>query len=115
MLAPQAGFDMSTDEIARDKEGYLRDLSLWQPGVAEWLAREENIELTEAHWEVLHLLREFYTNFDHAPNNRALVKFCAQRLNREQVSSAYLMQLFGGTPAKTAAKIAGLPRPTHCL
>jgi tRNA 2-thiouridine synthesizing protein E len=29
--------------------------------------------------------------------------------------SAYLMRLFHGSPAKTAAKIAGLPRPDNCL
>ncbi len=100
---------------ARDKDGYLVDLSCWQPEVAEWLAQQENITLTVAHWEIITALRAFYATFDHAPNNRALVKYCAQNLGADKISSAYIMNLFGGTPAKTAAKIAGLPRPTHCL
>ncbi len=103
------------DVIARDKEGYLVDLACWQPAIAQQLAEEENITLTEAHWQIIQALRDFYIKFDHAPNNRALVKFCAQTLGEEKISSAYIMSLFGGTPAKTAAKIAGLPRPTHCL
>lgn len=106
---------MSGINVARDKEGYLVELSCWEPAIAEQLAQEESITLTTAHWDVIRLLREFYEKFDHAPNNRALVKYCAQTLGADRVSSAYLMGLFGGTPAKTAAKIAGLPRPTHCL
>lgn len=106
---------MSNISVARDKEGYLLELSDWTSDVAEHLAAESSIDLTPAHWDVLNLLREFYERFDHAPNNRALVKYCAQQLGADKVSSASMMALFGGTPAKTAAKIAGLPRPTHCL
>lgn len=106
---------MSTATPARDKEGYLMVLTDWTPAVASQLATEDGISLTDAHWEILHLLRDFYARFDHAPNNRALVKYCTQQLGAERISSAYLMSLFGGSPAKTAAKYAGLPRPTHCL
>jgi len=116
MGLPATGYFMnSTTKPARDKEGYLVDLASWQPDVAEWLAQEENITLTAAHWEIITALRAFYDTFDHAPNNRALVKYCAQKLGADKISSAYIMTLFGGAPAKTAAKIAGLPRPTHCL
>lgn len=83
--------------------------------IASKLAQREGIELSNDHWTVIQLLRQFYEQFDHAPNNRVLVKFCAQQLGDESFSSAQAMRLFGGTPAKTAAKIAGLPRPTHCL
>lgn len=106
---------MSGAVLARDKEGYLLVLADWTPEAADQLANEAGISLTDAHWEILHSLRDFYVRFDHAPNNRALVKYCAQQLGADKISSAYLMTLFGGTPAKTAAKIAGLPRPTHCL
>lgn len=107
---------MTADELPpRDKEGYLIDLSVWSPQVAVALAREEGIALSDAHWDIIHALRDFYARFDHAPNNRALVKYCAQQFGSDRISSAYIMGLFGGSPAKMAAKIAGLPRPTHCL
>lgn len=106
---------MSAERLDRDKEGYLLVLADWTPEAATQLASEAGISLTDAHWEILDLLRAFYDRFDHAPNNRALVKYCAQHLGADKISSAYLMTLFGGSPAKTAAKIAGLPRPTHCL
>lgn len=100
---------------ARDKEGYLRDLDTWTPRVAEALATEEDIHLGESHWEVLELLRAFYARHKLAPNNRALVKAVATELGPDKGRSLHLMLLFGGSFAKTAARIAGLPRPTHCL
>ena len=100
---------------ALDKEGYLRNLGDWSPEVAQRLAAEENIQLTPAHWEILEVLRAFHERYDLAPNNRALVKAVEQSLGADKGRSLYVMRLFGGAPAKTAARIAGLPRPTHCL
>ncbi len=99
----------------RDKEGYIRDLATWTPAVAVALAAREDIILTEAHWEVVELLRAFYARHKLAPNNRALVKAVGTELGPDKGSSLHLMLLFGGSFAKTAARIAGLPRPTHCL
>lgn len=101
--------------IPVDKEGYLKDLADWDEVVAEAIASAENVTLTEAHWEIIQLLKRFYEQFEHAPNMRALVKYTQQQLGEEKGRSIYLMKLFPGSTAKLAAKIAGLPRPTHCL
>lgn len=98
-----------------DKEGYLVDLNDWTPVVAEQLAKAEGISLTQAHWQVINSLRTFYAQTDTSPAMRALVKLVREKLGAEQGSSVYLMHLFGGSPAVTAAKVAGLPRPTNCL
>ncbi len=58
-------------ESAFDKDGFLRKLSDWDPQVAEQIARRENLELTPAHWEVLHLLRAYYLEYDSSPAMRA--------------------------------------------
>lgn len=119
-LKPFPGFDMQTltvagRVIALDKEGYLEMLEDWDESVAAELARLEGIELTPAHWEILHVLRDFHQRFEHSPPMRILVKSVKQALGEEKGTSIYLMQLFPGSPAKRAARIAGLPRPTHCL
>jgi tRNA 2-thiouridine synthesizing protein E len=101
--------------LARDKEGYLKNLADWNPNVAAALAAAEGIELSDAHWEIIHAIREFYQQFDHCPNNRILVKHIKQTLSDTKGNSIYLLGLFPEAPAKKAAKIAGLPRPTHCL
>ncbi len=101
--------------IAYDKEGFLRRLEDWSPDVAEQIAQREGIELSEAHWEIIRLLREFYQRFEASPANRALVKFAAQQLGPDKGRSIYLMSLFPGSPAKLGSKIAGLPKPDNCL
>jgi len=100
---------------ARDKEGYLLDLTDWDPAVAAELAREEGIELSDGHWELIQLIRGFYTEYEVSPAMRVLVKHVREHLGEEKGNSIYLMQLFPGSPAKLLAKLAGLPRPTNCL
>lgn len=107
--------DIDNQRIELDNEGYLRNLEQWTPAVAEALARQEQLELTEAHWEVIKVLRDFYHTFEHAPAMRPLVKAVAQKLGPEKGRSIYLMKLFPESPAKVAARLAGLPKPTNCL
>lgn len=102
-------------QYALDPEDYLVDMTQWSPEVAEALAREEGIELTEAHWEVLGVLRDFYARYEMAPAMRPLVKAVGKALGPEKGRSIHLMRLFPGSPAKVAARLAGLPKPTHCL
>jgi tRNA 2-thiouridine synthesizing protein E len=99
----------------RDADGFLRDLSTWSPQVAERIAQDEQIMLTDAHWELIDVVRRYYARFDSAPSMRPLVKFCAQELGAERGNSLYLLSLFPGSPAKLACKIAGLPKPPNCL
>ena len=98
-----------------DKEGFLCKLDDWTPEIAQQIASGEGIELTDAHWEIIELLREFYRRFEASPANRALVKFTARELGPEKGRSIYLMSLFPGSPAKIGSKIAGLPKPDNCL
>lgn len=101
--------------IETDKEGYLLSLTDWNEKVADAIAKEERINMSTAHWEIVELLRDFYREFEISPAMRALVKRTEQKLGAEKGRSIYLLQLFPPSPAKIASKIAGLPRPTNCL
>jgi tRNA 2-thiouridine synthesizing protein E len=101
--------------IALDKDGYLVELGDWSDEVAQALASHEQIELTPEHWEVLTLLRAFYQEFELSPATRPLIKYTALKLGPEKGNSLHLNRLFKGTPAKLAAKLAGLPKPTNCI
>ncbi|QYX49432.1 TusE/DsrC/DsvC family sulfur relay protein [Pseudomonas tussilaginis] len=101
--------------IALDKDGYLVDLADWSDEVAQALAAQEQLELTPEHWEVLTLLRAFYQEFELSPATRPLIKYTALKLGPEKGNSMHLNRLFKGTPAKLAAKLAGLPKPTNCI
>lgn len=100
---------------AVDAEGFLCDLNAWSPELAGDIAAREEIRLTPAHWEIIHLVRHYYQRYDSAPSMRPLVKCCAMELGPDKGKSLYLLSLFPGSPAKLASKIAGLPKPPNCL
>jgi tRNA 2-thiouridine synthesizing protein E len=100
----------------RNNEGFLENPNDWAPEVAVAIAAESHLDLEEQHWEIIWLLREFYKAHEISPpSNRLFVKAVKERLGEDKGNSIYLMQLFTGSPAKTACRIAGLPRPTNCL
>jgi tRNA 2-thiouridine synthesizing protein E len=101
--------------IATDKEGYLKDLDDWSEDIATLIADSDALVMNNAHWEIIHELRDFYSQYQLSPTMRALVKHVSNRLGKEKGSSIYLLKLFPGNPAKMAARIAGLPRPNNCL
>jgi tRNA 2-thiouridine synthesizing protein E len=101
--------------IALDQQGFLKNLEDWNEDIARELAVAENIALTDAHWEIIQLLKRFYQDYQLSPSMRPLVKYIAQELDKDKAKSIYLMKLFPGSPAKIAAKIAGLPKPDNCI
>jgi tRNA 2-thiouridine synthesizing protein E len=101
--------------IAVDRDGYLKDLSQWSEAVAAHLAQAEGLTLTAEHWRLLHIVREFHARTGVSPAMRALVKLAGETMGAHWGNSLALLRLFPGNPAKLAAKIAGLPRPTHCI
>lgn len=100
---------------ARDDEGFLLDLTEWNEQVALHIAHEEGITLTDTHRDVVNALREFHARFGLSPAMRPLCKYLNEKLGAEKATSIYLLQLFPQSPAKIAAKIAGLPKPDNCL
>jgi len=107
--------EFNGQEIATDKQGYLLDSSQWHKELAPVIAAQENIELTEAHWEVVMFVRDFYQEFETSPAIRMLVKAMAKKLGEDKGNSKYLYKLFPKGPAKQATKIAGLPKPARCI
>ncbi|AKH89502.1 MULTISPECIES: sulfurtransferase TusE [Edwardsiella] len=101
--------------IETDAQGYLLNSQEWSEALAELLAQQEGITLSEAHWEVVRFVREFYQTFNTSPAIRMLVKAMTQKYGEEKGNSRYLYRLFPKGPAKQATKIAGLPKPVKCI
>lgn len=106
---------LNNREIETDSEGYLRHLDDWSESLAEIIAQNEQITLTDAHWEIIQTVREFYQTYQTSPAIRMLVKTLANKFGEEKGNSRYLQRLFPDGPAKQATKIAGLPKPAKCL
>jgi tRNA 2-thiouridine synthesizing protein E len=101
--------------LETDEEGYLVNLSDWTEDVANVIAKAENVEMSENHWEVVNFLREYYNEYQIAPAVRVLTKAIGKKLGPDKGNSKYLYELFPYGPAKQACKIAGLPKPTGCV
>lgn len=108
---------MNPEDLATlcDDKGFLADWTAWTPDIALAFAEIEGITLTEAHWQILYLLRDYYEYYDDSPANRALVNYVKKQLGPEHGNSIYLMTLFPGSPARVGSRIAGLPKPKNCL
>ena len=46
-------------QIETDTSGYLLNIDDWNEEVAKHIAQLEGVELTDAHWEVIHFVRDF--------------------------------------------------------
>jgi tRNA 2-thiouridine synthesizing protein E len=101
--------------LETDEEGYLANLNDWEPGVAEVMAKADNLPLGDDHWEIINFLREYYEEYQIAPAVRVLTKAVAKKLGADKGNSKYLYELFPYGPAKQACRYAGLPKPTGCV
>ena len=108
-------FEYNGKVIETDAEGYLLDYTQWEAGMIPLLAEAEGIELTEAHLEVIHFVRNFYEEYNTSPAIRMLVKAMEKAHGPDKGNSKYLFKLFRKGPAKQATKLAGLPKPAKCL
>lgn len=109
------GFIWQDTWVSTDAAGYLLDHQQWCEGMVPLLAEQAGIVLTEAHWEVIRFVRQFFLDFETSPAIRVLVKAMAKSLGEDKGNSRYLHRLFPDGPAKLATKLAGLPKPKKCL
>ena len=91
-----------------DADGYLDNANDWSPELASVLSKEEGITLTDRHWVVINFVRDEFAKNGDAPTMRRITK-------ATDVSTKELYKLFPKGPAKKAARIAGLKKPTGCI
>lgn len=94
-----------------DDEGYLVDPADWNEQVAEALARQEGIVLSEEHWAVIRFMREYYEQRHIAPDARHVMKHLAEVKGPDKAERNDLFVLFPYGYVKQACKIAGMRRP----
>jgi tRNA 2-thiouridine synthesizing protein E len=91
-----------------DAEGYLVEPFDWNEEIAVELARQENIELTEDHWDVLRFMREYYAEHQVAVDVRHVIKHLAAK-HWPRIAQHGVRAIPGYV--KQACKIAGMKRP----
>ena len=96
------------DTVEFDAEGFMKDAKAWNKEIAEAIAAREGIQLTDRHWVVIEFARKEFEANGEAPTLRGITK-------ATDVSTKEIYTLFPGGPAKIAAKISGLGKPTGCI
>lgn len=88
-------------------EGYMADPGQWNKEIAAEMAKEEGIELTDKHFEVLDFLRA---------SNEKGETLTIRRVGKSGITDIKgLYQLFPGGPLKFSSKFAGIPKPASCV
>ena len=93
--------------VERNAEGYLKNAAQCTPELAQELAQESNIQLTDKHFAVLNWLRA-----RHAESVPLTIRKVG---NSGLVDIKEFYQLFPGGPLKISSKIAGIPKPVSCI
>ena len=91
-----------------DEDGYMVDPNAWMPEIAQAIAAQLGLELTDRHWIVINFARQEFEANGEPPTLRRITK-------STDVDTKELYALFPGGPAKIAAKISGLGKPTGCI
>lgn len=103
-------FTVEGREIETTTSGFLANLEDWSLELAAMIALEEQLELSERHWDVINYLRDEYVNNGaNQPNTRTLVKAMSRTWDDKSVKAKTLYDLFPGDPSKQGGRIAGLP------
>jgi len=101
-------YNVNGTEFETDDLGYMLE-PVYDDEAVRVIAAAENIELTDAHWEVVNYLRECYREEGATPNFRNMLKGMDEI--HPGVDSKYLYDLFPVGPAKQGPKVAALPQP----
>ena len=102
MEAVLAGIKVITTE-----DGYLEDFSLWNKEMGEEIAKNENLEMTDRHWEVITWIQE------QIKAEKSLSVRGIKKSGVVDIKEFYA--LFPGGPLKISTKIAGVPKPKSCI
>jgi cobyrinic acid a,c-diamide synthase len=95
--------------IATDTEGYIKNLDEWSEDFALARAKAEQLELTEAHWQVIAFLRAYYEEHRVQAQVRAMIWHFTKVWGPELGNNHHLHTLFPiGGPQKQGNRLAGL-------
>lgn len=93
--------------VSCDDQGYLTDLNQWTKEIGTEIGKEEDIEMTDRHWEVIDFIQEQYRNE---------IPLTIRKIGKSNVVGIKeFYSLFPAGPLKKASKIAGIPKPVSCI
>jgi len=98
---------IANTDVNVNEEGYLTDFSQWTKDIGSEIAKEQEIDMTPKHWEVIDYIHEKYNN-EEALSIRGIKKSGVINIKE-------FYNLFPGGPLKKSTMIAGIPKPKRCI
>lgn len=94
--------------VTVDADGFLTDPDAWTREIAEGMAEEVGLTLTDRHWVVLDFVRKDAVEQGGPPGVRRITKLT-------DVSMKEIYKLFPKGPGILASKLAGYGKPQGCV
>lgn len=98
-------------KIQTDSDGFLLDPDDWSKELAEHIALTEKLELTDEHWYLIRLIREYFFEFGTVPELRKILKQLKIDLGKDKATRKYVYGLFPYGYGQQGCKIAGMRQP----
>ena len=86
----------------------------WSESLAQRIAAQSGIKLSEAHWEVIRYVRQYYLERGFVRRSRELSSALNAQFSK-QGGAKYLYRLFNGGPVLKACRLGGVPVPENCV
>ncbi len=104
--------DLPAGRVWVDGSGYLSDPNNWSPDFARHAAADEDITLSDTHWQVIAFMRAYLEEHGIAADARFVLKFLATEFDTDKAGSRkILFDLFPYGYVKQACKMAGMKQP----
>ena len=100
--------EIAGKNVEQTEDGYLINPSDWTKEIAVEIAKQEGIELSDAHWKVIDFVQSDFKAKGVLPSIRRLKKAGG-------IDTKEFYALFPDGPLKKAARIAGLSKPASCV
>lgn len=93
-----------------DVKDHELDLEGWSREQGEQAARAEGIAMTDAHWQVVEFLRDYYLKHGRASSGREVAE-ALEAAFESSGGGAYLHSLFPRGPVAQGCRIGSVPMP----
>jgi tRNA 2-thiouridine synthesizing protein E len=90
-------------------DGRLAHSADWSPELAVELAAKDGLTLSDKHWDIINIMREYYNEYNISPILKLLRREVAKKLGAERALDESLYALFPNGVQHQGSRIAGIP------